>query len=55
LYQARHLSSLLSVFACNREEFCEARMESIAVTFGLIADLLDTAQPDLVWRPSCPR
>lgn len=50
LYQTRHLLELMHDLALNGEEFCDIRSESIAVTFGLMCDLLDQAMPNLIWR-----
>jgi len=33
-----------------RDEFVDLRYESIAVTFGLLGDLMDEAVPNLIWR-----
>ncbi len=50
LYQARHLCELLSVALSLQAEHFTGRSESLAVAFGLVAELLDATQPNLVWR-----
>lgn len=52
IYQARHLLGLVYDLSTNQQEFCELHYEHIAVSIGLIADLLDSAIPGLVWRKS---
>lgn len=54
IYQVRHLMELMHNLASNRDEFTDVRVESIAVTCGLIGDLLDEAIPNLVWRKHDP-
>ncbi len=51
LYQARHMLGMIYSLSSVREEFVELRMEELAVSVGLITDLLDSAIPGLVWRP----
>jgi hypothetical protein len=50
LYQARHLVATLSRLSASSDEFLDFRREHLAVTLGLIEDLIDTAVPNLVWR-----
>jgi hypothetical protein len=51
LYQARHLAELFHGLCSGRDEFVNLRHESVAVVFNLIGDLLDTAVPNLVFKP----
>lgn len=50
LYQVRHLLELIHALSSPGNEFVELRAESVAVTCGLMSDLLDEAVPNLVWR-----
>lgn len=45
LYQARHLSRLLSMITQAGGPFIDLQRESLEVTFGLLADLLERADP----------
>ncbi len=45
LYQARHLSRLLCTVAQAKDSFVDLNRESLAVTFGLLSDLLESADP----------
>lgn len=50
LYQARHVLDTLYQLANVPNDFVHLRYESLAVTLGLLTDLLDAVQPNLVWR-----
>lgn len=50
LYQARHVLDTLCQLASVSDDFVHLRYESLAVTLGLLTDLLDAVQPNLVWR-----
>ena len=45
LYQARHLSRVLNTLSQAKDTFIDLNRESISVTFGLLSDLLESADP----------
>ena len=45
LYQARHLTRVLSCLSLAKDPFIDLNRESLGVTFGLLSDLLETADP----------
>lgn len=51
IYQVRHVLELIAHVSAARDEYiADLRYESLAVTAGLLGDLLDSAVPNLVRR-----
>jgi|GEM_PF-6183738 len=51
IYQARHLLGLLYDMSSTKEEFCEVHLEHLAVSLGVITDLMDSVFPGLIFDP----